>query len=84
MSRKIHNLVLNFKSVNEMYAMKAQYDYIGRESKANADKLELTVFALPQNSKKKRKQEAKLRRRREERFGNEDNYSQYSRKYETD
>lgn len=63
---KIKPLVLSFKDIDALEKMKAEYDYIGRETSVDRQKLELTLLTLPRKYKKKTEREAKLRAKREE------------------
>ena len=64
---KIRNLVLYPKNPDALYALKREYEWIGRETRVSKDELgqKLVVLALPSKYKKKDIQEAKLKAKRE-------------------
>ena len=62
-------------------------NYAGREVASNVQKLEITVFSLPKNSKRKAMKERKLQRLRQAReasygYASDDDYSEYADRYE--
>ena len=64
---KIKNLVVYPKTPAELYALKADYEAIGREVDIQRDEIgdKLVILALPRKYKKKEAQEAKLKAKRE-------------------
>ena len=68
---KIKPLVMSFKSVDELEKMKAEYDFIGRDTDVNVSELKLTVLTLPRKYKKKQSRDNKPSRNRS------DNDSEY-------
>lgn len=70
---RVKPLVLSYKNASDLEKAKADYDFIGRETETNWDKLELTVLTLPKKYKKKTERDAKAKARRDN--GNYDDFS---------
>lgn len=64
---KINNLVLYPNSQEELYRLKNEYEWLGRETRIQRDShgQKLVVLALPSKYKKKERIEAKSRAKRE-------------------
>ena len=64
---KIRNLVVYPKTPAELYAIKADYEAIGREVDIQKDEIgdKLIILALPRKYKKKDEMESKLKAKRE-------------------
>jgi hypothetical protein len=64
---KIRNLVIYPSNQESLYALKSEYEWIGREVRVSRDELgqKLVVLALPSRYKKKDQIEAKLKAKRE-------------------